>query len=298
LLVYPLVVPITRFGLPSRNPFGDHRTQRRLIEDPSQIIGIRDYQPDDALRRVHWKATARMGMLQSKVYPPTTNYTLIILLDVNTTKQSHEGIESNLLELGICAAASVAAWATQNNYAVGLFSNGLPTGGEGMDLRSFAEVQAFMRVPPSTHPDQLSHVLESLARLQPLFSAAMERVITREETRLPVGATIVYIGAAAAVQHRVVARLERLKRRGHAVVMLLTGDHPIGAGAIRTYSIGGEEEWHAITQYIDAHRASESGGTADTQWQRPGESGAGDDGSGAADRATGDDRRQPSFTLG
>ncbi len=298
LLVYPLVVPITRFGLPSRNPFGDQRTQRRLVEDPSQIIGIRDYQPGDALRRVHWKATARVGTLQSKVYPPTTNYTLIILLNVNTRQRAHEGIESYALELGICAAASVAAWATEHNYAVGLFSNGLPKGGEGVALRSFADTQAFMRVPPSTHPDQLARVLESLARLQPLFGAAMEHVITREETRLPVGATVVYVGAAAAVPPRVVAKLERLRRRGHAVVMLLTGNQPVDVGSIRTLYIGGEEEWHAITQYAHAHGTSESGGIADTQRQRSGASVAWDDGDGADDHAPGDDRRQPAFTLG
>ena len=68
LLVYPLVVPITRFGLPSHHPFGDNRAPRRMLEDPSRVIGVRDYMYGDDLRRVHWKATARMMQLQSKVY--------------------------------------------------------------------------------------------------------------------------------------------------------------------------------------------------------------------------------------
>ncbi|TMB81121.1 MAG: DUF58 domain-containing protein, partial [Chloroflexi bacterium] len=68
LLVYPLVVPLTRFNLPSRHPFGERRAPRRLLEDPSRVIGVRDYAYGDSLRRIHWKATARMMQLQSKVY--------------------------------------------------------------------------------------------------------------------------------------------------------------------------------------------------------------------------------------
>ena len=37
LLVYPLVVPLTRFSLPARHPFGDRRAPRRLLEDPSRM---------------------------------------------------------------------------------------------------------------------------------------------------------------------------------------------------------------------------------------------------------------------
>ncbi len=59
ILVYPLIAPITSFGLPARHPFGDRRAPRRLLEDPSRIVGVRDYVYGDSLRRVHWKATAR-----------------------------------------------------------------------------------------------------------------------------------------------------------------------------------------------------------------------------------------------
>ena len=64
LLVYPLVVPLTRFSLPARHPFGDRRAPRRLLEDPARVIGVRDYAYGDSLRCVHWKATARTMQLQ------------------------------------------------------------------------------------------------------------------------------------------------------------------------------------------------------------------------------------------
>ncbi len=110
LLVYPLVAPLTRFNLPSRRPFGDRTAQRRLLEDPLRTIGVRDYVYGDSLRRVHWKATARTMQLQSKVYEATTTYTLVIFLNIMTQFDVVHGLQPEILELAICAAASVANW--------------------------------------------------------------------------------------------------------------------------------------------------------------------------------------------
>ena len=123
LLVYPMVVPLTRFGLPARHPFGDYRAPRRLLEDPSRVIGVRDYAYGDNLRRIHWKATARTMQLQSKIYEPTTTFTLVIFLNVVSQLDAYYGINPELQELSICAAASVADWALDQGFAVGLYAN-------------------------------------------------------------------------------------------------------------------------------------------------------------------------------
>lgn len=123
LLVYPLIVPLTRFGLPARHPFGDYQAPRRLLEDPSRVIGVRDYMYGDELRRVHWKATARTMQLQSKVYQATTTYTLVLFLNVTVHLDAHYGIHPELQELGICAAASITDWALDERYAVGFYAN-------------------------------------------------------------------------------------------------------------------------------------------------------------------------------
>ena len=123
LLVYPMVVPLTRFGLPARHPFGDYRAPRRLLTDPSRVIGVRDYAYGDDLRRIHWKATARTMQLQSKIYEPTTTFTLVIFLNVVSQLDAYYGINPELQELSICAAASVADWALDQGFAVGLYAN-------------------------------------------------------------------------------------------------------------------------------------------------------------------------------
>ncbi|PWT73268.1 MAG: hypothetical protein C5B60_08405, partial [Chloroflexi bacterium] len=119
IVVHPLVVPLERFDLPALAPFGEQKAQRRLLEDPLRIAGVRDYVPGDEPRRIHWKATARMGRLQSKRYEPSTSHTLAIFLDIRTLSQALMSYDPALVELQICASASVANWAIEQGYAVG-----------------------------------------------------------------------------------------------------------------------------------------------------------------------------------
>jgi len=299
LMVLPIVAPLDRFGLPARNPFGDLAAQRRLIEDPSQVIGARDYQAGDPLRRVHWKATARSDTLQSKVYPYTVTQSLALFFDIHTSSNASQGFDTALFELGIAGAASIAAWAQKERYAVGLFSNGIPSAGSEHGIASFEELHSFMRVPLSPHPAQLQRLLEALARMQPYFGISMQRLIAREQHALPIGATIVYITAAVALSPNVVAQLERLKRRGYVVAVLLTGDAPADTRSLLTYRLGGEESWNDLITYAtrrfrhepdhqdDAGRGGDNAGS-------PGDSGPGAGGTRPADS----DRRQPAFAVG
>src|SRR5205807_299467 len=101
------------------------RAPRRLLEDPSRVIGVRDYAYGDDMRRVHWKATARTMQLQSKVYEATTTYTLVMFLNIATQLDAYFGIHPELQELAICAAASITDWALNTGYAVGLYANSI-----------------------------------------------------------------------------------------------------------------------------------------------------------------------------
>src|SRR5438874_3438573 len=81
LLVYPRIVPLIGYELASRRPIGDIRMTHRLYEDPTRIAGIRAYEAGDPLNRIHWRATARAGTLQSKLYEPSSLSGATIVLD-------------------------------------------------------------------------------------------------------------------------------------------------------------------------------------------------------------------------
>ena len=71
LIVYPRVRPLSDLGFPGKDPFGEKKAFRHLIQDPIHTVGVREYHPEDTIKHVHWKASARQGELQVKVYEPT-----------------------------------------------------------------------------------------------------------------------------------------------------------------------------------------------------------------------------------
>jgi uncharacterized protein (DUF58 family) len=263
LLVYPLVVPITRFGLPSRHPFGDNRAPRRLLEDPSRVIGVRDYMYGDDLRRIHWKATARMMQLQSKVYQPTTTYTLVLFLNVVSQLDAWYGVRPELQELAICATASVADWALNEGFAVGLYVNTMmympemgmlpPTHQEGEEKEQALEAvvadqlkRRRIHLPPASNEEQRKRIMEVLARIQSYFGSSIEDLIQVERVRLPAGATVVVV--TSTVSDPLLDSLARLKQSGHAVTILYIGDSPLAArlAGVTVYHMGGEETWKEL----------------------------------------------------
>ncbi|HEY6407358.1 MAG TPA: DUF58 domain-containing protein, partial [Ktedonobacteraceae bacterium] len=262
LLVYPLVVPLTSFSLPAHHPFGDRRAPRRLLEDPSRVIGIRDYVYGDSLRRVHWKATARTMQLQSKIYEATTTYTMVIFLNISTQFDTIHGLQPELQELAICAAASVSDWAINEGYAVGLYANTLmfmpeeqvhsasTSEGEeeqGIDATVAAQLKRRrIHLPAATSEEQRRRIMDVLARIQPYFGSTLEDVIQAERSHLPAGATIVVI--TSSVNDHLLDTLGRLKQSGHAVSILFVGDNPSPArlAGLSIYSLGGKEAWRKL----------------------------------------------------
>src|SRR5713101_4209320 len=263
LLVYPLVGSITRFGLPSRHPFGDHQAPRRMLEDPLRVIGVRDYMYGDDLRRVHWKAPARMMQLQSKVYQATTTYTLVLFLNVISQLDAWYGIRPELQELAICATASVADWALDQGYAVGLYANTImympemgmlpPTHQEGEEKEQALEAvvadqlkRRRIHLPPASNEEQRKRIMEVLARIQSYFGSSIEDLIQAERTRLPAGATVIIV--TSTVSDPLLDSLSRVKQSGHSVTILYVGDAPLPAklAGVTVYHIGGEETWKEL----------------------------------------------------
>ncbi len=257
VLVYPLVLPLASFNLPSRHPFGERRARQRLLEDPSQAIGVRDYAYGDSLRRVNWKATARTTQLQSKIYETTTTHSLVIFLNAVARTDSYYGIYPDLQELAICAAASVADWGINQGYAVGLHSNAslyipdekFPEDEEGDNLEARIAGQLRRRrihITAASTEEQRKRLLETLARVQTFFGGGITEIIQAEQRTLPNGATIVVI--TSTLNEQLVETLARMQRRGYAVSILFVGNTPppMRLAGIALHHLGGEKTWQEL----------------------------------------------------
>ena len=230
LIVYPRVVPVTAFGLPANQPFGDLRPLRPLLEDPMRFSGVRPYSPGDLPRHIHWRASARTGALQTKQFEPGALATLALFLDVNTFEHFWEGLDPGRLERAISATASLAAHALDERRQVGLYANAPIPGRERL-----------VRIAPGRAPAQLARILEALALLVPYTGNRVEAMIERETRRLPWGSTIVVV--TGHVTSGLEAALAKLHRSGHAITLVSFSERPTELASrpgFAVYQIGEE----------------------------------------------------------
>ena len=210
-IAYPRVFALDDLGFPADRPLGDSKGRNRIFEDPLRIAGLRDYEPGDPLRRIDWKATARHGELQSRVYEPSAVQHLYVLLNIDTLEHSWEGYLKDDLERTVSMAASLAVWATGRRYAVGLLANG-----------SLPNSDRPIRLPPSRARSQLPRILETLAVVQPLTMGDLAGRLRREASRLPLGSTLIL--TAAFIPDELAEAMRRLQDEGYRVAVVVTSE--------------------------------------------------------------------------
>lgn len=108
LMVWPKTFPITNFPalIKGTRPWFGLETAR-ISPEVIEFYGIREYQRQDGLRRIHWPSTARLGTLTAKQYEKATVSDATIVLDLHRESDLGIGKESSL-EYGIRIAASIA----------------------------------------------------------------------------------------------------------------------------------------------------------------------------------------------
>jgi len=223
LIVYPRVLPLSELGLPASRPLGEVAGGLRIFQDPSRPMGIRDYERGDPMKTVDWKASAKMQRLQVRTFEPSSSFTVMLCMAVETSERVWQGYSQVHLERVVSATASVANYAAERSYTVGLFSNGIPV----LAHRSVGPpilAQRPMRIPASRSPEQQAAILEALATVRPLAMSSMDTQLGEYARQLPIGATIVVL--AAFISSRLVEVIGDLKSQGHKMVVIYVGDTP------------------------------------------------------------------------
>ncbi len=236
LIVYPRILPVDDFAIPSRQPVGDLRTKRDIFEDPVLSLGVREYHYGDSLKRIHWKTSARTGQLQTKVFETTTSIDIGVFLDVRTVAAPMVGTVAQLHELGIIAAASIANQAMDNGYRVGCYVN-----------QTRAHSHDRIRLAPSQQSGQLVRILEALAQIHSsIESAPAARFVTAESRNLPWGSTILMVSAVPS--EALLSSLLSIRRAGRRVVLVQVGGEAKAAArsGLVAYRIPDDIDWREI----------------------------------------------------
>jgi len=182
VVAYPVPLAVRDRQLPSLRPLAELATRRGLLPDPLRFRGVREHRSGDPRKEIHWKASARLRELQTKLYEPATSLDAIFLVNVASYEQYWIQADPEAVELVVSAAAEMVRIAANAGRQVGLVTNGLD------NLTHERPRSALGRGPRS-----LTRSLEILARLGPYAANSPEAVFLGERGRLPWGATLVVV---------------------------------------------------------------------------------------------------------
>ena len=270
LTVLPNVIPLTQYEIGSRRPIGEIRMRENVMNDPTRLRGIRQWQAGDPMRSVHWPATARTGVLHSKVYEPSSviGATLVLDLHRDSNPASHEPIRT---DLAITAAASIANALHDANEPCGLATNGRDAADrirqEGWEtdhrFRAAATeagsmVESSDRLRPVIlKPDRgsihLREMLRHMARLERTDGLTLPELLIECESELSSETTLLIILQTCDEQG--IAALIGLSRRGREIAVLINthdiNDYseiagPLIAEKITTLHLSSEENLPSV----------------------------------------------------
>jgi uncharacterized protein (DUF58 family) len=236
ITVLPKLKVLEGLEIASRRPMGEMKVADRFLEDPTLMSGLREYRAGDPMNRVHWKATARTGVLHTRVFQPTCVQGAMLLLDMHesTNPQKHEPVRT---DLGVTAAASIAHWLYQSGEPFGLVSNGRDAAERIRELNKRAQysdrASATANIEMKNRSDRLTPILlganrtpehfaemhRMLARLERTDGLRLDQLLMETESRLPKLLSLIVI--VQRVDEAGVLALEMIRRRGYAMSVLL-----------------------------------------------------------------------------
>ena len=150
IIIHPPVNSELPVQLPAGESSGRERSRQRAWQATVNAAGVREYQPHDPLRWMHWKTSARRGELMVRQFDQDATGDIWLLPDLTAESQlgtELEGTEEHLVIL----TASLAAQAIRQNRKVGVATYGTrpqllaPATGQGQEwriLRALALAQA------------------------------------------------------------------------------------------------------------------------------------------------------------
>jgi uncharacterized protein (DUF58 family) len=228
VVVYPEVLPLERVLMGARRPVGELLARQRAFEDASRPAGTRPYRRGDALKRIHWKATAHMRTLQSKMLDPSAEMEVLMLANLNASE--YPGAAGVVLcELALTAAASVASHLLDAGQRVG--ASCPPAAG---------------RLNTGSGAHHLQRLLEFLARAKPAAGPGLAASLMEETRLLPWTSSLLVITPDCDLNSR--AALLDLRERGVPLAVLVVGETARARYVQRSLLNVGIDAWRASSE--------------------------------------------------
>nr|WP_245203510.1 DUF58 domain-containing protein [Ammoniphilus resinae] len=92
----------------------DITSARTTSQNSTSVVGVREYQQGDRLSQIHWKASAKNGVLRTKEFENHVSHDLLVLLD--THRKAYNTGQSFEKAISLVASIMYSSQLQQNRY--------------------------------------------------------------------------------------------------------------------------------------------------------------------------------------
>ena len=218
--VYPSLVSLPSFALPSSDLPGDSTSRQHTQVVTPAASGIRDYMPGDSYSRVHWRSTARTGKLMVKEFEQEESAKVWIVLDMEARVHRGSGPESSE-EYAVTAAASIA-----DKY----LQQGLPVG-----ITAVGNIE--LNLAPKPGVNQFDLIMEGLAEIKAEGTVPLADVLSDGETVFNRYCTLVIV--APGPEEAWMGTVQRLSQKRIPSAAVVLDIESFGSGVNGTGKLAG-----------------------------------------------------------
>ena len=208
--VYPQTIDLAKVFTPVNHLQGDIIVKRWIMEDPFIIAGVREYTTNDAMKKIHWNSTARVGKLMVRQEDFTSKFGLSVVINVQSIENEYfDAVYKDYIELGIKAAATIFDIALRNGIPARLASNGTAMNYD----------QKMIYTEEASGRSHISSLLSILARLE------LRRIKDFEDYLEDISNTIFnseVIVITSYLTKGIIDILRKIRFRSNAVTILIT----------------------------------------------------------------------------
>jgi|YNPMSStandDraft_1061717.scaffolds.fasta_scaffold00080_17 uncharacterized protein (DUF58 family) len=169
IVVLPKSIDLERELVPYGNYNGNLSVQRWIIDDPTMIIGIKEYTGLEPAKTIHWPSSLKSGNLMVKKFDFTLENTAMIILNVECDKPFWVDIKPDDIERCISIARGVMEKFESMGMPYGFATNSIMHG-----LPANRNI-----VYPSSGISHLESLLECLGRASYSISLTFEELLSR-----------------------------------------------------------------------------------------------------------------------
>ena len=218
VIVHPETMELPNFVLLPADLPAEGSVRRRSQHSTTNAYGIRDYYWGDSLNRISWKGTARHNRLMVKEFEVEPANNIWVLTDME--RRANAGPAGREIEeTAIRVAASICQRYSDGGYPVGFLAHG--------NERFVLDAQR--------GPDQLMHIMDSLAELRALGNRGLLHMIADLHTRVGRYTSVALVTASTDSEWLDGVR-HLLQRNARVTVVVVDGDPGRGGYPDSAYS--------------------------------------------------------------